>query len=163
MAEIYDGDHVSVVDELIGLLETFGYPVDRQGSYQAGQAYPESFFTFWNGSTTDGPSRYDNRPIRTIWSFDVNFYSVDPELVEEKLLDARDLLRENGWIVDGQGYDVASDEPTHTGRGFEALRMENRNARVKRYESVPEVEFPESIEEDQPEEFSYLKEETFWI
>ena len=153
----------TVVDDLIEILETFGYPVDRQGSYQQGQAYPKSFFTFWNGSTTDGPSHYDNRPIRTIWSFDVNFYSTDPALVEASLLDARDKLREHGWIIDGQGYDVASDEPTHIGRGFEAIFMEKRNTREHRFVPVPEVEFPESIEIDKPEEFSYLRDETDWI
>ena len=46
-------------DTLIQLLESFGYPVIRQGSLPADQAYPDTFFTFWN-STEDGQSFYDN-------------------------------------------------------------------------------------------------------
>ena len=34
---------------------------------------------------------------------------------------AREALKENGFIIDGLGYDVLSDEETHTGRGMEAL------------------------------------------
>ena len=36
----------------------------------------------------------------------------------------RAALKAAGWIVSGRGYDVASDEPTHTGRGFDALYLD---------------------------------------
>lgn len=110
-------------DALIGLLETFGYPVRLQGSLAEDEAYPESFFTFWNNDTSDG-SHYDNDAISCVWDFDVNFYSVDPELVNTALLRARKLLKDNGWIVSGKGYDVATDEPTHTGRQINAFYIE---------------------------------------
>lgn len=111
-------------DLLISLLESFGYPVFLQGSLNENEAYPESFFTFWNNETPDG-SHYDNEAINYIWNFDVNFYSVDPELVNTMLLNAKALLKQNGFIVGGKGYDVASDEPTHTGRGINVLIIEN--------------------------------------
>jgi hypothetical protein len=38
-----------------------------------------------------------------------------------KLLEAKALLKEAGFIVSGAGYDVASDEDSHTGRGIEVL------------------------------------------
>lgn len=109
---------------LITLLESFGYPVFLQGSLSEDEAYPESFFTFWNNETPDG-SHYDNNAINYIWNFDVNFYSVDPELVNTMLLNAKALLKQNGFIVGGKGYDIASDEPTHTGRGINVLIVEN--------------------------------------
>ena len=34
---------------------------------------------------------------------------------------AREALKANGFIINGLGYDVLSDEETHTGRGMEAL------------------------------------------
>ena len=105
-------------NKLINLLATFNYPVYLQGSVSG--AYPDSFFTFWNNTSDDG-SHYDNNPIYYVWDFDVNFYSNDPTLVNTVQLQAMELLKQNGFIVNGRGYDVASDEPTHTGRGFVAL------------------------------------------
>lgn len=110
--------------ELLNILEQYGYPVRLQGSLGPRQKYPESFFTIWNGSTDDA-SHYDNDAIATIWDFDVNFYSTSPVLVNAVILDVRNKLKAAGWIVNGKGYDVASDEPTHTGRGLQALYREN--------------------------------------
>lgn len=110
-------------DKLIELLSSLGYPVYRQGSFSEGQQYPDSFFTFWNTESPDH-SRYDNADYATDWAFDVNFYSIDPELTYKALADARILLKENRWIIPSKGYDVYSDEPTHTGRGMVALYLE---------------------------------------
>lgn len=110
-------------DNLIQILETFGYPVYRQGSMSDDATYPDSFFTFWNNGTPDH-AHYDNTEYGTEWDFDVNFYSNNPELTYSGLLNARALLKQNGWIVPGKGYDVMSDYPTHTGRGINALFLE---------------------------------------
>lgn len=110
-------------DDLITILETFGYPVRLQGSLAEDEKYPESFFTFWNYESVDG-SHYDNNPINYVWDFDINFYSIDPDLVNTMLLEAKTKLKSNGWIVSGKGHDVASDEPTHTGRGIHAIYIE---------------------------------------
>ena len=111
-------------DTLISLLEAFGYPVFLQGTLADDGSYPSSFFTFWNNDSYDG-NHYDNEPICTIWSFYVNFYSTDPDLVNTKLLEAKALLKANGFIISGKGYDVASGVPTHTGRGMTALIRES--------------------------------------
>ena len=108
---------------LIGLLETFKYPVLLQGSLATDAAYPDSFFTFWNNSSNDWHP-YDNEPSGFVWDFDVNFYSIDPDLVNSILESVRTLLKQNGFIVSGKGYDLASDEPTHTGRGINARIIE---------------------------------------
>ncbi len=110
-------------DKLIELLETFGYPVYRQGSLSNDATYPDSFFTFWNNQSPDH-AFYDNTEYGTEWDFDVNFYSNDPDLTYSKLLEAKALLKQNGWVVPGKGYDVMSDEPSHTGRGIGALFLE---------------------------------------
>lgn len=111
-------------DLLIDTLLTLGYPVKLQGTIQKDEEYPKSFFTIWNNNTEDG-NHYNNKPINNIWDFDVNFYSEDPDLVNTKLLKAKEKLQEQGFIVSGKGYDVASDEPTHTGRGMNVLKIEN--------------------------------------
>lgn len=109
---------------LIGTLEEMGYPIRRQGSFSSDEEYPEHFFTFWNNAA-DGESFYDNRENRIIWNYDLNFYSTDPNLIYKELLKAKSLLEKVGFLLFGKGYDVASDEPTHTGRGINVLFLEN--------------------------------------
>ncbi len=109
-------------DLLINILSRFGYPVILQGSMLPDEKYPEHFFTFWNNSS-DGNSYYDNNEKSIVFDYDVNFYSVNPEWVYTKLRDAKKLLKENGFIVSGDGYSVASDETTHDGRGMNVLYL----------------------------------------
>lgn len=115
-------------DTLISLLKTeYKLPVIRQGSLGADDAYPDSFFTFWENSSYDA-SHYDNAAIGCVHSYDVNFYSNNPETTYTTSRSAIALLKANGFIVSGTGYDVASDEDTHTGRGFQALYAEYLNS-----------------------------------
>lgn len=106
-------------DLLIGILQEFGYPVIRQGSLAESAEYPDSFFTFWENEGEN--VHYDNREAFSIFDYDVNFYSNKPELTYSKILEARKKLKANGFVIAGNGYDLASDEPTHTGRGINAL------------------------------------------
>ena len=110
-------------DLLLSTLEGLGYPVFRQGSFSKKDRDPEHFFTFWNNSSMDG-AHYDNRAISCIWDFDVNFYSIDPAQTYAILERARLELKKNGFIISGKGYDVGSDEATHTGRGMNVLFLE---------------------------------------
>lgn len=111
-------------EELISLLGTFGFPVRLQGSLAENEPYPNSFFTIWNNSVDDG-AHYDNDAINFDWSFTVNFYSNDPTLVNTILLQVRTLLKSHGWLVMGKGYDVPTEEITHTGRAIDALYIEH--------------------------------------
>lgn len=112
-------------DELILILEAFKYPVYRQGSMADTEKYPDTFFTFWNNGSPDH-SHYDNDCYGTEWDFDVNVYSNDPETTYSLLELARLELRSRGWIIPSKGYDVASDEPSHTGRGMQALYLQTK-------------------------------------
>ena len=107
-------------DLLISTLGALGYPVKLQGSLLPHELYPNSCFTFWNDSA-DGASFYSNKEGAILWAYSLNFYSTDPLLVNSKLLEAKELLKDVGFIVNGAGYDVPSDEPTHTGRGISLL------------------------------------------
>lgn len=105
-------------DRLIELLQSFGYPVRRQGSLADDEKYPDTFFTFWNTSDTEH-SAYDNDTQLVDYDFMVNVYSTSPNRVYDLLSRARTLLKSEGWIIAVRGYDAASDESTHTGRGCE--------------------------------------------
>ena len=110
-------------DLLIQTLEPLGYPIKQQGSIKKEEPYPESFFTFWNNDTS-GDEFYDNETHSYIWNFDLMFYSTDPDLVNAIFTKAKPYLKANGFITVGKGYDVASDEPSHTGRGINVLKLE---------------------------------------
>lgn len=110
-------------DRLIELLEEFDLPVIRQGSLDENDKYPDSFFTFWNPDSADH-AHYDNSEYGIRWEYDVYFYSTDPLKTYSILEQARIKLKVNGWIITGRGFDVDSDEITHTGRGFQAYYLQ---------------------------------------
>ena len=103
--------------------QEFDYPIILQGSLSEEDVFPDSFFTFFNNDTVDD-AFFDNNETQTIWDFDLNFYSIDPALVNSVLVTAKPLLKAVGFIVDGKGYDVLSNNPTHTGRSINVQYIE---------------------------------------
>lgn len=110
--------------EIIELLETFNYPVFLQGSLNPDEAYPDSFFTFWNFDNNDA-AFYDDNADRAVWGFWIYFYSINPRLVESVPEQARQLLKSNDWIIQGKATDINVDRPTHTGAFFTAYKFED--------------------------------------
>lgn len=111
------------IQNLIDKLTAICSEVMEQGSLAPAAAYPARFFTFWN-SSTESHKHYDNATHGFVWDVDVNFYSTDPADVYATLEQARTALQAAGWKINGKGHAVASDEPTHTGRGFTATYLE---------------------------------------
>lgn len=109
--------------ELINVLEKFGYPVFLQGSLNDDDAYPDSFITFWTDDVTD-EAHYDNETAAWAWDFSVIFYGNDPALLQSKAEEIRQALKQAGFIPQGKGRDIPSDEPTHTGWAMDFYKME---------------------------------------
>lgn len=109
-------------DELITILETFKYPVFRQGSLSDSDAYPDTFITFWCNESPDH-AHYNNSEYLTSWDFGVYIYSADPSTCYTLTANIRTALKNAKWIVPSQGYDVQSDEPSHIGRGLDVYRL----------------------------------------
>lgn len=107
-------------DALIAILESYGYPVYKQGSVTE---YPDSFFTFWNNDSADH-AHYDNDNYGSAWDYNIYFYSNNPTLTYSVILDARTVLKALGWVVPSKGFDVRSDEETHSGRGLNIYYLE---------------------------------------
>lgn len=105
------------------LEDEFDLPVLQQGSLTVEDVYPDAFFTFWNNETND-ENFYDDNETQTIWNFDLNYYAIDPDEVNDILLVAKSVLKEVGFIVDGVGHDIMSDNPSHTGRGITLLYID---------------------------------------
>lgn len=101
-------------EKLIAVLEKYGYPVILQGSMAEDESYPESFITF---QTIDSSEQnfFDGNPFGTQWQFAVIFYSSNPELLATMPKQIYTDLKAAGWIPQGKGHDILSDEPTHTG------------------------------------------------
>ena len=141
-----------IVDTLIDILtDKYNLPVYRQGSLSADEAYPEEFFTFWNNSTEDH-AHYADEVFGIVWDFDLNFYSTDPDRTYSVLSDAAKELKKHGFIIDGNGYDAMSDEPTHTGRGIGVLFLQTKPEPEPELEPEPEpTPEPEDDEEEDKE------------
>lgn len=109
---------------LIDTLETFGYPVILQGTLAENEQYPDNFITF---QTIGSPEQdfLDGEPHGTQWRYAVIFYSSDPEIIPKKSAEIFDKLKEAGFIPQGKGTDILSDEPTHTGWVMEFIYLEN--------------------------------------
>jgi len=110
---------VSVKEELKKILDGFGLPSWLMHTMPAKQRYPDSFFTYLSADARF-TALYNNRPHAAIYSFMIGFYSSDPDKVESVPLELARRLMDAGWIVEGPGDDVQSDEPTHTGRRITA-------------------------------------------
>lgn len=110
-------------DQLLEILTSFKYPVYRQGSMSNDEAYPPTLITFWNNDSPDH-AHYNNSEYGSAWDYTVFVYSSDPDLVYSVLMDIRTALKNADWIVPSKGFDVASDEPTHTGRAIEVFYLE---------------------------------------
>lgn len=98
--------------KLINTLAALGYPVYLQGT--APQEYPEHFITFW---TIDTPAaaEFDNALMLTEWQFYVYFYSTDPVILQSGAAAIRAALKDAGFIPQGKGRDLLSDDQAHTG------------------------------------------------
>lgn len=114
-----------IVEELINILSTQEIPVFRQGSLDPEQAFPASFFTFWENAETE-ISSYDNQALIIEYDFDVNIYSTDPTFVYTALETAGENLKAAGWIITDRGHDMPSGVITHTGRGLRATFLKNQ-------------------------------------
>lgn len=111
------------IQNAIEVLKSLCGKIIEQGSMAPHESYPARFFTFWNGSTPV-QKHYDNTPQGYVWTVDFNFYSTDTMDVYNTLDAAIKKLRAAGWQINEKGHAVASDHPTHTGRGFTALYLE---------------------------------------
>lgn len=102
---------------LIEFISSLGYPIFRQGSLTENEAYPPTFFTYWN-NTEINHSAYDNDTIIMQYDYDLNVYSTNIDTCYELLDQATKLLKQHKFIVTQFGFDLYSDEVTHVGRGM---------------------------------------------
>lgn len=98
---------------LLNVLNTFGYPVFLQGSLGENDPFPPAFFTFHINDSAD--ISFDNTDEYCTYQMQVIFYANDPMTVESIAEQSWTALKAAGFIPNGRGVDIPSEEPTHTG------------------------------------------------
>lgn len=94
-----------------------------QGTLSENDPYPSEFITFWTNYTADR-AHYNNAVHSIDWTFSVMIYATDPDRVKAIATEVRTALKAVGFIPQGRGHDLPSDEPTHTGWAMEFIKTE---------------------------------------
>lgn len=101
----------------------FGH-VYLQGTVEAFEEYPKTFVTFFT-TNTDDRSYFDNQLKSEDWYFNVILYSNDPYIVEEGRTVITDALKRAGFLPQGKGRDIPSDDPNYTGWSMDFIITEH--------------------------------------
>lgn len=110
--------------KLIEILERFcPNNVYLQGTMNADESYPETFITFWVNYTEDD-EHYDDDVCAWAWNFSVMVYSSNPLTVNTLPFEIMQALKGAGFIPQGKGNDIPSDEPNFTGWATEYIYKE---------------------------------------
>lgn len=94
-----------------------------QGTLDKNQPYPDNFVTIWTDFTADN-GHFDNAVTSVDWHFTAILYSNNPKTLFKKANELIDTLRADGFIPQGKGQDIPSDETTHTGWAMEFIGVE---------------------------------------
>lgn len=112
-----------LIDALTKLGFVEGVTLLLQGTRNPNEPYPDEFLTFWTNDT-DNNAQFDNKEYSFDWFFTVIYYSNNPSNVNTRPAAIRAALKAAGFIPQGKGQDVPSDEPTHTGWAMDFIGTE---------------------------------------
>ena len=113
---------MNIVSILCNLLESLNYPVFLQGTY-SGDEYPDDFITYITNDSGDR-AHYDDITTSWTWQFTVIFYSRNPEHLDTVPDTIRQTLKAAGFIPQGKGFNVYSDDPNVTGWSNDYLYLD---------------------------------------
>lgn len=115
-----------IIKKIYNTAEYFNMPVYLQGSLGADEKYPHHFLTYWIPDSDDN-SHYDNKVNAIDWSVQIIFYSDDMNELTIYPQRIADKFKQEGFIPQGGGNFIASDEPTHTGWTMDFFYTEKSN------------------------------------
>lgn len=101
-------------DEIYNTLDALGFPVFLHGTLGEDEPFPDTFITY---TTVDSPDAFpfDDNPTHTVWYYQIIVYSNDRQTLEQVAESSRAALKAAGFIPQGKGRDIPSEETTHTG------------------------------------------------
>ena len=103
-------------------LEETGLKVWKQGTVP--DDMPDSYITVWNDDSEDNLN-VDNKTKRVEYSFTVIYYTKDWESLYTRFESIISLLKEKGYVIDGQGFDIDSGLDDYDARCVEVSKIEN--------------------------------------
>ncbi len=103
---------------LINILSTYNENVYLQGTIEPEETLPDAFITF-RQIDSDTQLSFDNEDALTTYTFNVNFYSTDPEQVNTTPQLIRKELKKYGFIPHGKGYDLMTQNVNYTAWALE--------------------------------------------
>lgn len=106
----------------LNTLLSLGYPVFLQGTF-SGAEYPASFITFIVNSSDDR-EHYDDTTTSWTWEFTAIFYTKQPELLTVAPDAIRAALKAAGFIPQGKGFNIFSDDPNYSGWSTDYLFLD---------------------------------------
>lgn len=108
---------------LINTINGVGYDPYLQGTMPVDEPYPDSFVTFFTTDSSD-QDFFDNDSSGTLWQYTVIFYTNNPALMSTTPREIYTAMKSAGFVPQGKGRDIPSDEPTHTGWAMEFNYLE---------------------------------------
>lgn len=106
---------LEIKNKLISILETYCPDnVYLQGTLNPNENYPDTFITFFI-TDSEFDKFFDNNSNAIDWFISVMIYSNNPLNIDEISKGVIKDCKANGFIPQGAGNDVISDEVTHTG------------------------------------------------
>lgn len=114
------------VNLLFKIFDEFGLPYFLQGTWKDDEPYPDSFFTYWNVDS-QLLADYDDDFRAKAYEIQVYYYTNDFANIYVVFDELLKRLRENGFILEDDGWDIPSDVKTHIGRTTMVLYRKGRN------------------------------------
>lgn len=110
-------------EKLMELLEQTGYEAYEQGSFTSSKDYPKSFFTIWNFDSVY-TGFYENNPMGIARYYWINFYTLNPAVIDIALKKAIELLKENNWVISQPSIDINTSVKQYSGKQITAIFIE---------------------------------------
>ena len=105
---------MTILEKAYNTASYFNYPVFLQGSLGEDDKYPDTFITYWVPNSED-IAHYNNLTHTVDWDISIMFYTNDTKLLNTVPEEILAYFRSEGFIPQGKGNLIASDEPTHVG------------------------------------------------
>lgn len=114
---------MTVKELLISILSEFSENVYLHGTIEPNENLPDAFITF-NQIDSETTLSFDNEDALTTYTFNVNYYSIDPEAVNTVPQLIRNELKKHEFICNGKGYDLMTQNENYTAWALEFQYIE---------------------------------------
>lgn len=108
-------------------IEAAGLVVYQQGTAPAAENLPATFATVWQDYSGD-TLHADNKAVQCRHEWTVIYYAKDTQTIYSGLRAVINALKQRGYLISGQGYDVATSWQGYDARAVDVVIIENLEA-----------------------------------